>query len=268
MSVLNRLETIAHATDLQEGSETVFAHALALAAASGARLYSFHARVPGEEPTITLPDAEVLLKRWGREGATRHELRILECCDDAVDTLLPELRPLDPDLIVAGRRHEGGRRLLHRNVGTALARNLRKPALFLSQGAPGFVEAGTGAFSLHRVLVPVAGPPEARVALTALATILEVAETGDVDVVLLHVGDDHVLDQIEAPVRPGVAIHRKQRAGKLEPTILAEADEMNADLIVMATHPRDGLLEQVRGTHTEHVSGRTTHAVLSVPLEA
>ncbi len=267
MPEASTIRVIAHPTDLQPGSEEVFAHALALALATGATLHTVHARIPGEAAAVPMHDAKALLSRWGKEAALRYEARVLECCEDPVDTLLHDLRPLNPDLIVAGRRHLPTRRLLHRNVGTALARNLRKPALFLPQGAPGFVDADTGALHLHRILVPAEGPTEVAVALEPLAEILAAAGHPEVDVVLFHVGDGSVLDAIDPRPIAGATYHRKHRSGPLEATILREADEMNADLVVMATHPRHGLFEQLRGSHTEHVSGKTTHPVLSVPLE-
>ena len=47
--------------------------------------------------------------------------------------------------------------------------------------------------------------------------------------------------------------------------ILAEAGESSADLIVMATDGRDGVLDAFRGSFTEQVVRRAPCPVLAVP---
>lgn len=99
-------------------------------------------------------------------GAGRDRSRIChECCDDVEETVIDAIHRLEPYLVVLGThaRH-GWRAMLHASVGEAIARNLTVPALIVPNHTRGFVDAGTGAINLHRVLIPPATSRRHRVA--------------------------------------------------------------------------------------------------------
>ncbi|MEJ2097666.1 MAG: universal stress protein, partial [Deltaproteobacteria bacterium] len=56
------------------------------------------------------------------------------------------------------------------------------------------------------------------------------------------------------------------RGGKPDATILKVAEEMNADLIVMASDGRNNIGDFVAGTITEHVMNHSVCPVLVVPV--
>jgi nucleotide-binding universal stress UspA family protein len=51
-------------------------------------------------------------------------------------------------------------------------------------------------------------------------------------------------------------------------TIIALAEEQNADLIVMATAGHNGILDALRGSVTEQVLRRAPFPLLAVPVDA
>jgi nucleotide-binding universal stress UspA family protein len=63
-----------------------------------------------------------------------------------------------------------------------------------------------------------------------------------------------------------VPLHYLLRGGKPDATILKVAEEMNADLIVMASDGRNNIGDFVAGTITEHVMNHSVCPVLVVPV--
>jgi nucleotide-binding universal stress UspA family protein len=80
---------------------------------------------------------------------------------------------------------------------------------------------------------------------------------------LLHLGDRFP----ETPVPESIAarVRIRQEAGAVVAGIIDTADELEADLIVMATRGHDSLLDALRGSTTEQVLRNSGRAVLAVP---
>lgn len=124
----------------------------------------------------------------------------------------------------------------------------------------------------------------------AFAQACELARDCDARLVVLHafgpvvpIGDEGVLisnnieelwatarQQLDA-IRPPAADIRMERVlrdGPSTETILAVADEMKADLIVMGTHGRSGFRRLLLGSVTEDVLRRAACPVLTVKATA
>jgi nucleotide-binding universal stress UspA family protein len=56
------------------------------------------------------------------------------------------------------------------------------------------------------------------------------------------------------------------RTGPVVEAIVNAADELEADLLVMATKGHDGILDAFRGSTTEQVLRRAERALLAVPV--
>ncbi|MEO8704383.1 MAG: universal stress protein [Kofleriaceae bacterium] len=250
---------IAYTTDLTGDDAAAFVHACALAAASESRLVTVHDDALAATE-IQLPDASVISARWGKPIA--HDRMCHECCDDVTDTVIDAIRRIGPQLVVAGTHARHGiSALLHASVGEAIARNVGVPTLIVQNHGRGFVDAATGAFRLHRVLVPAGTRAEALAGLTAARALLGLARRTEVELVVVHAsanGDDFDLSDLPVTV--------SQTRGKLENVVVAAASEQSAGLIVMVSRGHDGVIDALRGSHTEHVIRDAGCPVLSVPL--
>jgi nucleotide-binding universal stress UspA family protein len=60
-------------------------------------------------------------------------------------------------------------------------------------------------------------------------------------------------------------VRHVQAEGPLVETIVAQADAVEADLIVSLTHGRDGLLDHLRGSTTEQILHHAKRPLLMVP---
>jgi hypothetical protein len=177
---------IAHTTDLSGDDRQAFVHAAALAARSGARLVSVHGNAAAELAD-RLPDATPLGARWGHP--IDHRRVCHECCDDVTDTLLDALRSVMPGLVVTGTHARRGlAAVLHGSVSESLARNLDVPTLVVPNRGRGFVDEGSGAIDLKRVLIPAGDVATAARGLTAARALLAVAGVTDAELMVLVVG--------------------------------------------------------------------------------
>jgi nucleotide-binding universal stress UspA family protein len=254
---------LAHATGLDAGEEASFVHAVALAAASGARLVSVHAN-GGAAARERMPRAESLTSRWGTP--IEHEQLVHDCCDDVTDTLLDALRRVGPDLVVAATHaRKGIATLLSGSVAEALARNVGVPTLVLPIGGRGFVDEQTGALDLRRVLVPAGDATATRVGLAAAAFLAGLAGVERMKVVLLHVDDGTPVPEV-GQVDPRLEITQVVERGSVEAAIARASRDHETCAIVMATRGHDGVMDVLTGSHTEHVLRDVACALLSVPI--
>ena len=124
-----------------------------------------------------------------------------------------------------------------------------------------------GQVSLHQVLIPVDHNPDPQRSLEVTARLLRTLRVVPRVIHLLHVSADPArppgasTQQVE-PNWPWEYTHRK---GEVVTEILAAADQLDADLLVMATKGHQGFLDVLRGSTTEQVLRRVSCPVLAVP---
>lgn len=255
------MTTIAHASAARRDEDRIpFEHALALAAVSGGRVVSVHA---GSEPDAAdrILGADEVLREWGVDRVVRHEKLVHECCDDPVDTTLDALRRLGPDLVVVGTHARHGiARWMMASRAEAIAENLPMPTLVIPTGARSFVHDGVP--KIERVVVPAGDARSAKAACEALARLLISAAAPVGEVILVQVGDAPPIEGV--PLPPGWTCRTVQTSGSVPDAIASAATA--ADLIVMATHGQDSLLDALVGTRTERVFHAAPCPVLAVPL--
>ncbi len=260
---MDGMVTIAHATAATREDAVPFAHAVALAYQSGAKLKSVHA---SDDPRAAshIADANALLTQWGLQGSIDQERVVHSCCEDPVDTTLDALGGLNASLVVTGtHQREGVLRFLLASRAEAIAQNVAVPTLVVPITAPGFVEAD-GRLRLNRVLVPVGDDEAMRFGCDRTRWFLELAGAKAGEAVLLHVGKGTVTTE-NAPLPNGWTCVRRQVGGNIEDAIVSEA--ANIDLIVMATRGHDSITDALVGSHTERVLHRAPCPVLSVPMK-
>lgn len=265
MTTKNQKFKIAHLTDLRPDGGVAFAHSVAIARETGAELVSLNAGTGGA--TRPMPDAAALLSTWTDEAPTfSHQQVIHTCCDDPVDTILDGLRPMNPDLIVAGTHQwKGLTRAFRGSVTETVASHGVAPTLVLPIGEPGFVDEKTGAFTLKKVLVPVGDPQEAQAAVAAVTALLEKLSVEDVDLYLLRV-DSEIPADLLAQEGPKWRWQTLERSGNLIDAIVDTCEELGCDLVVMASRGQDGMLDIFRGTHTQQVMRKASRPLLAVPV--
>ncbi len=260
--------TIMHATSLLAQDAPAFEHSVALALKTRAKLYTVNARDARCE-IFNLPDAEQLVARWGDERVEHYAFKH-ECCDNTVDTLLDAVQTLSPDVIVVGKQERDSalERLFHESISEALSRNTLVPTLVVPSPGRGFVAPRTGEVTIERVLLPTLDEATMLAALDRVRALLQRAGIHASDITLLHVGEgsaeelalmlpeDVPSDEVTVMVRPGTP----------HEVILEVADAIDADLIAMATHGHDSLLDVTRGSRTELVMRRAKRPVMVVPL--
>jgi nucleotide-binding universal stress UspA family protein len=267
---------IVHPTDLLPTSHRAFDHALKLGLTEHCKLVLVHARGYDSEDaaaTDAFPRVRETLTRWRLfpEGAPESavgETLGLYVSKGEITTLVPEeglaklLRDEHADMVVLGTRGlEGLERLSKGSFSEHLARDAKIPALFIPNDAEGFVDGQDGSVHLRNILIPVAHEPDALAAIAAAQRLAELLGQ-QARFHLMYVGP------------PGSALPRGMdgrevnkivRQGPVVDAIVDVADEVGADLIVMATAGHKGFLDALRGSTTEGVLRKGRRALLAVP---
>ena len=250
---------IAYASSLDAFDAVAFEHSVALASESNAQLFTIHTH-PGKLDAF-IPEATLLLSQWDRPNLIHNKLRI-DNCDAPVSELIQQLRRIEPDLLIVGKRQGAlSGDAIETSVSEALSRNLRNPTLVLPHGQRGFVNTMNGKVRLRRVLIPVEHEDAFHPAMEAFQRILNRISANKPELILVHAGDTPPACFEDAKVTTVT------REGTLEQVVLEVAQEQNVDLIAMSTHGHDSLSDMRRGSRTERVLRSSQRPVLVVPFD-
>lgn len=256
------MQKIAFATGLRDDEGPAIRTAAAMAAVTGAKLFTVHATTGG--PVEGMPHPEQAAAAWGR--AIDNELVVHSCCEDPTDTLLDALRRITPELLIVGTHGRSGiAQLFTPSVGESVARNLVVPTLFVPLHGQGLAQPSSGAIDLQRILVPAGDGVAARCGLEAAAWLARAVGASQVEVVLVHVEDGRPAPDA-GPTPEGLTVVRKSAQGPLDDAIVELSVGYDACAIVMATRGHDGVLDWIAGSHTEHVVRKVGCPLLSVPI--
>ena len=277
------VRSVAHFSDLSHASEIAFAHALAIALVWRSRLDILHIDRGANADWSRFPAVRRVLERWGllapgsERAAVYRELEVavqkIQLDGNPVRRMLEYVQTHRPDLIVfASEGRTGIGRLRAPSVAETVFRRSRTMTLFVREGGRPFVALADGHLSIQRILVPVDEKPDATEAIARATRAAELLGDAPVEITLLHVGGG----TFPAYPKPEPRLtsdgtverwrwHERRREGVVAEEILAEAGESSADLIVMATDGRDGVLDAFRGSFTEQVVRRAPCPVLAVP---
>lgn len=270
------LENIVHPTDFSAASDRAFAHALALALVRRARLTILHV---GTDPDWSgFPGVRTLLERWGLLGpgssreAVFDELGV-RVSKRSISSHFPAqavanyLDEAPADLLVAATQgRDGAARWLHGSVAEAMARRSRTMTLFVpADAARSIVSQADGTLTLKNVLIPVDRSPDASQAIEFARRAAGIIGDGNVVITLLHVGAEADMPAVHAENGAGWTFSRMRREGDPVEEIVAAADVLQAELIVMPTAGRAGVFEALRGSTTERVLRHARCLLLAVP---
>jgi len=267
---------VLHPTDFSPGSKAAFAHALKVAVRNQARLTLLHAT---DDPATTnwhdFPPVRETLERWGLlqpgsdRGAVLSELgiKVKKVTAGGRDVVQAIGRFLDKEpvdlLVLSTDGRDGLPRWLQPSVAEPLARRAGLPTLFVPTGGRGCVSLEDGSITLERVLVPIDHEPQPHEAIAVAMRAIHAYETHGT-ITLFHAGGGE-MPEVTPPDGDDWAWSRLKRAGEPVDAILAAADEIEADLIVMVTEGRQGFLDILRGSTTEQVLRRAPCPVMAVP---
>jgi nucleotide-binding universal stress UspA family protein len=271
------VHSVFHPSDFSEASERAFAHALAIALVGRTELTILHAA--GEEPGDwrQFPAVRATLERWGllAPGSPRSAvfeelaLRVTKVSvqgRDPAATVLAYVQDHPPDLIVlATQGREGLPRWMRPSVAEAVARRSRTLTLFVPEPARGFVDPKDGRTSLRRIVVAVDREPDPRPAVVYATRAAAAIGDWPVEITLLHVDEGSGLPPLELSEDRAWSFRREERSGDAVDQILRGAFDLDADLLVLATAGREGVLDALRGSVTERVVRGAPCAVLAVP---
>jgi len=268
------VKSIFHPSDFSEASELAFAHALAIALIRETQLVIMHARRGEREDWSQFPAVRKTLARWHVLEAGSLPSEIFEKLSvrvtkvsargDPVRASMRQIEKQKPDLVVLATRGRHGLPLwLKPSVAQAIAHRTSAMTLFVPQGCRGIVSLG-GVINLRRILLPVDQKPDP--GEVVIRAIRAAESFGDecVEIVLLHVNGTE-FPQFNRPEGEAWVWKEVRRKGDVVAVILDEAKE--ADLIVMATEGRHGIIDAMRGSVTERVVRDAPCPVLAVPDE-
>jgi nucleotide-binding universal stress UspA family protein len=272
------IHSIVHATDFLEADERAFAHALGIALLRQADLAILHVMPDASGDWSGYPAVRKTLERWkllkpgSSQEAVFEELGV-RVKKVAIESRFPALavtRHLDGEhadlLVVATAGREGVARWLRGSVAEAMARWSRTMTLFVPADAERNVVAlADGNLTLANVLIPVDRTPDPAHAIEFARRAAEVMSEDKVTITLLHVGGETGMPSVQTRDGAQWTFARMQRDGDPVDEIVAAADAVRADLIVMATEGRHGVFDALRGSTTERVLRRARCPVLAVP---
>lgn len=271
------IESVLHPTDLSEASLTAFHHALAIGVRNAARLTVLHA--VGQRATDSwagFPSVRGTLSRWRAAGhiddiegrINRSSVRkAAVTIRDPVAACMAHLTEQPVDLIVLATEGRGGlARLVRAPRAERLAREAKRPTLFVPRGVRPFVDGETGEMTLKRILVPVAASTDPKPAMLFAVRSAELLDDPSMEITLLHVSDRDEELATDVPRLPYCKWNVMSRRGDPADQILAVADEIRADAIVMSTAwSRPGLGRSESGV-TERVLGQAPCPLAAVPV--
>lgn len=269
---------VLHPTDFSEASELAFAHALKITLVLGTNITIFHSRDRDDEANNRhlFPSVRSTLVRWGmiREGSSQSavfdelgikiekvDVRGLSPMGAIFDYALSN--PVDL-IVLATHAHECLDWCIQGDDIAKVVRLLAKDALFVPEGVRGFVSLQDGNVSLKNILIPVDREPNPDSAIKDGAALAKAFGDDFLNLTLIHVGNSEEMPAFNLPEDDQFRWNIIHRNGQVVDEIIAEANKISADLIVMATHGSHGFLDVLRGSVTKQVLQSAPCPVLAI----
>ena len=276
-------KNIIHPTDYDKAGVSAFAHGLKLAVASRGRftiVHSAEGELEDEARREAFPGVRDTLASWGLLDLGAAPESVEEALgvrvskvdlggNTTVGGVVSFIDRHDADLVVLGTAaRDGLPRWLQGSVAEEVAQKSGLATLFLPHRTRGFVEPRTGELHLQNILIPVDADPSPAAALQAAASLIELLDAQEARIHILHIGSAATAPVLNLPSWLGARIERLELQGPVVDTIVAASDQLDADLIVMATEGRQGFLDALRGSTTQAVLRRANRPLLAVPARA
>ncbi len=272
------INTIFHPTDLSEASFVAFVHALKIALLAKSELTILHAtNTAGDQVSWKdFPGVRQTLERWGvlpkgSPGRAVAELgmeveKIAGRGGKPLKAVTNYLQENPAQLVVlSSQGREGIPRFLKPSFAEPIARKTRAMTLFVPSHTSGFVDGDTGRVTLDRILIPFNHRPRSRPAIELARSLVRALDDDGGVFDLLHVGERGKAPAVDIPDEIGWTSEKHYESGEVVDAILRVAEMNHAELIVMTTAGRVGILDRLRGTMTEQVVRGANCPVLAIP---
>ena len=272
------IDSIFHPTDLSEASFVAFVHALKIALLAQSELTILHAANSGGDKVSwkDFPGVRQTLERWGElpKGSSARAISELGMTVEKiagrgpkpVKTVTSYLQENPAQLVVlSSEGREGIPRFLKPSFAEPVARKTRAMTLFVPNHTSGFVDGDTGRVTLDRILLPFNHKPRSRPAINLARAFVRALDDDGGVFDLLHVGERAKAPTVDIPEETGWTSEKHYESGDVVDAILRVAEEKGAELIVMTTTGRDGIIDRLRGTMTEQVVRAANCPVLTIP---
>jgi nucleotide-binding universal stress UspA family protein len=267
-------------TDFTRESERAFHHALAFAVAKQARLTLLHTGSESRRsvPWDRFPGVRETLAGWGLLPADAPRSAVSEVLklsvakmamrdDDPRQGITDYLRRHPTDLLVmATEGRTGLARLFNPSIAETVSDLTNSHTLMLPKQGRGFVDPETGKAELRRVLCALDIQQDPRPALSYLQHWLPALGGSDIEILLLHTCDPEQAPEVALARTPGLRWREEVHNGEPVELIVKAAREMEAELVVMSTHGRLGLLGRLRGSAADKAMRELQLPLLSIPL--
>jgi nucleotide-binding universal stress UspA family protein len=270
--------SVLHPTDFSEASELAFAHALKITLVLGTNITIFHSRDRDDEANNRhlFPSVRSTLVRWGmiREESSRSavfdelgikiekvDVRGLSPMGAIFDYALSN--PVDL-IVLATHAHECLDWCIQGDDIAKVVRLLAKDTLFVPEGVRGFVSLQDGNVSLKNILIPVDREPNPESAIKDGAALAKAFGDDLLNLTLIHVGDSGKMPAFNLSEDVQFKWNLIHRNGQVVDEIIAVANELSADLIVLPTRGRHGFLDVLRGSITKQVLQSAPCPVLAI----
>lgn len=278
LAARQRFGRVLHATDLSSEGNPAFAHSLKLALAGRGEFFIVHTAVHRAQAGAewkNFPGVRATLAAWKLLPADAPKTAVSEVLGinvrkidipdhEAVHGIQGLVEQNAFDIIVlASEARDGLARWLHTSVAESLARVAAIPTLFLPKDGHGFIDPADGRVTLRNILIPINRRPAPSGAVDIAFDLATLLGADQAVIHLFHVGD--TWPQMPIAGESGPRVKRRSGTGPVVDQIIAAADDVDADLIVMATDGHDGILDILRGSTTEQVLRRAGRALLAVP---
>jgi len=272
------IDTIFHPTDLSEASFVAFVHALKIALLAQSELTILHAaddtgdRVNWKD----FPGVRQTLESWGAlpKGSPGRAVAELGMAVEKISgrggkplkAVTHYLQENPAQLVVlSSEGREGMPRFLKPSFAEPVARKSRAMTLFVPSHTGGFVDGNTGRVTLDRILLPINHKPRPTTAINLARALVGALDDDGGVYDLLYVGERGKAPAVDLPDEFGWTTEKHYESGDVVDAILRVAEKNHAELIVMTTTGRDGILDRLRGTMTEQVVRGANCPVLTIP---
>lgn len=274
------IKSILHPTDFSPASEKAFAHALAIALI---RQTEFTILNVGDNKSKgseweQFPAVRKTLERWGllEKGSPREAVfeqlgmrirKSVQSGTTARSAILKYLEGNPVDLIVLATEGRGGLpRWLSRSKAEAIAQASNAITLFVPEEGKSFIQLENGDISLQCILLPIDHqPPPTAAIIYATRAAQALAVDNTVEIVLLHIGNDETVFDLDLPENPNWRFRKETRSGDPVEAIISTANEFSSDVIIMTTAGHEGIFDALRGSTTEQVLRKACCPLLAVP---
>jgi len=277
--MMNKFEySVLHPTDFSEASELAFAHALKITLLLGTNFTIFHSRDSADKENNwhLFPSVRSTLVRWGIISEGRSRAAVFDELGIKIEKVdMWGLNPMGEifnyassnpvDLIVlATHAHECLDWCIHGDDIEKVVRLLAKDTLFVPEGVRGFVSLQDGNASLKNILIPVDREPNPESAIKDGAALAKAFGDDLLNLTLIHVGDSGKMPAFNLSEDVQFRWNLIHRNGQVVDEIIAVANELSADLIVLPTRGRHGFLDVLRGSITKQVLQSAPCPVLAI----